>query len=133
MMTPKLSYGAVGATGPADEIWSQPPQGYRRYERTVRLAQGQEHWDAAASAVMAWGVKTRSGFEVESVLVGDERVRLGADYWLTAALGPFTLRSLTRPGRGRWRLAFPGVLVAQRWYRSRYLRALHGLDLPGGP
>ena len=35
-----------------------------------------------------------------------------------------TLRSLTRPGSGRWRPAFPGVLVAQRWYRSRYRRAL---------
>ncbi|RBY88507.1 DUF1990 family protein [Blastococcus sp. TF02A-26] len=35
-----------------------------------------------------------------------------------------TLRSLTRPGRGVWRLAFPAVLVAQRWYRWRYRRAL---------
>jgi uncharacterized protein (UPF0548 family) len=35
-----------------------------------------------------------------------------------------TLRSLTRPGRGRWRLAFPALLIAQRWYRYRYLRAL---------
>ena len=37
-----------------------------------------------------------------------------------------TLRSLTRSGRGWWRLAFPAVLVAQRWYRRRYLRALLG-------
>lgn len=35
-----------------------------------------------------------------------------------------TLRSVTGPGAGRWRLAFPGVLVAQRWYRRRYARAL---------
>ena len=35
-----------------------------------------------------------------------------------------TLRSLTRPSRGAWRAAFPGALVAQRWYRRRYLRAL---------
>jgi uncharacterized protein (UPF0548 family) len=35
-----------------------------------------------------------------------------------------TLRSLTRPARGRWRLAFPVILVAQRWYRWRYRRAL---------
>lgn len=35
-----------------------------------------------------------------------------------------TLRSLTRAGRGRWRMAFPAVLVAQRWYRARYARAL---------
>jgi uncharacterized protein (UPF0548 family) len=35
-----------------------------------------------------------------------------------------TLRSLTRASRGRWRLAFPALLIAQRWYRFRYLRAL---------
>ncbi|TCC08829.1 DUF1990 family protein [Kribbella soli] len=35
-----------------------------------------------------------------------------------------TIRSMTRPGRGAWRLAFPAVLVAQRWYRRRYQRAL---------
>ena len=35
-----------------------------------------------------------------------------------------TLRSVTAPGSGRWRLAFPAVLVAQRWYRRRYARAL---------
>ena len=35
-----------------------------------------------------------------------------------------TLRSLTRAGRGGWRVAFPALLVAQRWYRRRYARAL---------
>ena len=35
-----------------------------------------------------------------------------------------TLRSLTAPGRGRWWLAFPAILIAQRWYRFRYVRAL---------
>ncbi|WP_233549853.1 DUF1990 family protein [Cellulomonas rhizosphaerae] len=35
-----------------------------------------------------------------------------------------TLRSLTRAGRGRWRVVFPALLVAQRWYRRRYARAL---------
>ncbi|MEL7974655.1 DUF1990 domain-containing protein [Isoptericola sp. F-RaC21] len=35
-----------------------------------------------------------------------------------------TLRSLTRPGRGLWRVPFPVILVAQRLYRRRYLRAL---------
>jgi uncharacterized protein (UPF0548 family) len=34
-----------------------------------------------------------------------------------------TLRSLTRPAHGRWRHAFPAILVAQRWYRWRYRRA----------
>ncbi|WGL53429.1 DUF1990 domain-containing protein [Nocardioides sp. BP30] len=35
-----------------------------------------------------------------------------------------TLRSLTRAGEGRWRWVFPAALVAQRWYRRRYERAL---------
>jgi uncharacterized protein (UPF0548 family) len=38
-----------------------------------------------------------------------------------------TLRSLTRPAPGVWRLLFPALLVAQRWYRRRYARALVGL------
>ena len=38
-----------------------------------------------------------------------------------------TLRSLTRPApRGAWRTVFPALLVAQRIYRRRYLRALVG-------
>jgi uncharacterized protein (UPF0548 family) len=35
-----------------------------------------------------------------------------------------TLRSLTRAGRGPWRGLFPLILIAQRVYRRRYLRAL---------
>jgi uncharacterized protein (UPF0548 family) len=35
------------------------------------------------------------------------------------------LRSLTAPPRGKWRVAFPLALIAQRFYRRRYLRALH--------
>ena len=38
-----------------------------------------------------------------------------------------TLRSLTRSSPGRWRLLFPLILVAQRWYRFRYLGSLRGL------
>jgi uncharacterized protein (UPF0548 family) len=34
-----------------------------------------------------------------------------------------TLRSLTRTGRGPWRGLFPLILIAQRFYRRRYLRA----------
>ncbi len=43
--------------------------------------------------------------------------RDGEEVWLT-------LRSLTRPSTGGWRLVFPLLLLAQRWYRLRYLRAL---------
>lgn len=35
-----------------------------------------------------------------------------------------TLRSLTRTGRSPWRELFPLILIAQRVYRWRYLRAL---------
>ncbi|MEC3954141.1 DUF1990 domain-containing protein [Nocardia sp. CDC153] len=36
-----------------------------------------------------------------------------------------TLRSLTRPAPGgTWRVAFPALLLAQCWYRARYLRVL---------
>jgi uncharacterized protein (UPF0548 family) len=37
-----------------------------------------------------------------------------------------TLRSITRAPRGRWRPLFPVALMAQRWYRARYRRALSG-------
>jgi uncharacterized protein (UPF0548 family) len=36
----------------------------------------------------------------------------------------FTLRSVTQPSSGVWRAASPAVLLAQRVYRRRYLRAL---------
>jgi uncharacterized protein (UPF0548 family) len=35
-----------------------------------------------------------------------------------------TLRSSTGPSGGIWRPLFPVLLVAQRWYRRRYVRAL---------
>lgn len=38
-----------------------------------------------------------------------------------------TRRSLTRAPQGAWRLAFPLALVAQRWYRRRYQRAVRGV------
>lgn len=163
----RLTYGPPGATRPAGEHWV-PPDGFRRYERTVPVGAGDAVWQAATTTLMSWGVKTRSGFRVEPATTVGE----GLDYWLVAEAGPIrireparvvavvdrpdrcgfaygtldghpvsgeeafvlhrdgddtvflTLRSLTRPGRGRWRLAFPAVLVAQRRYRARYLRAL---------
>jgi uncharacterized protein (UPF0548 family) len=54
-------------------------------------------------------------------VTGEEAILLHRDVDGTVLL---TLRSLTRPGRGWWRAAFPAVLVAQRWYRRCYLRAL---------
>jgi uncharacterized protein (UPF0548 family) len=34
-----------------------------------------------------------------------------------------TIRSLTRPADNGWRWVFPALLIAQRFYRGRYLRA----------
>ena len=169
-----LTYRPAGATRPGDVTWTAPDR-FRAYERTVPVGRGDEDWAAASTALLSWGVKTRSGFAVEAVDGRAPVVREGADYWLVAAVGPLrireparvvavvdredrcgfaygtleghpvsgeeafvltrdrdgavhlTLRSLTRPGGGVWRAAFPAVLVAQRWYRARYARALLGL------
>jgi uncharacterized protein (UPF0548 family) len=166
-----LSYRAVGLTCPDDEVWSQRPKGYIRYARTIRIGHGREQWDAAASAVLDWQIKIRSGFTVEPVTAGI-RVRENADYQLIARFGPFavrepvrvvavvqqptrcgfsygtldghpvsgeeafivhrtadgqiwlTLRSLTRASEGRWRWAFPFLMVVQKYYRRRYVQAL---------
>jgi len=168
-----LTYGVVGATMPAAERWL-PPEGWRAYEHTVSLGSGNDLWNAASSAVLAWGVKTRSGFAVEPSLDPGRGATQGERYWLVARVGPvrvrepveiittvstddraalaygtldghpvsgeeafivhrddagnvsLTLRSLTRAGRGPWRALFPAILVAQRVYRRRYLRALSG-------
>jgi uncharacterized protein (UPF0548 family) len=168
----ELTYVPVGATRPDEPTWPAPPAGFRAHERTVVIGDGPVCWEAATSALMTWGVKTRSGFVVEAGAGAAVRVREGAGYWLVAALGPIsvrepvrivavvdrpdrcgfaygtlqghpvsgeeafvahrtpdgtvrlTLRSLTRAPRGAWRAAFPGALVAQRWYRRRYVRAL---------
>ena len=37
-----------------------------------------------------------------------------------------TIRSVSRAATGRWRLAYPIVAVAQRYYRRRYFKALTG-------
>lgn len=161
------TYPDVGATMPADRAWS-PPDGYRAFETTIVLGQGDEHWAWASEQVLRWGIKTRSGFHVKP----GGRVVAGDEHRLVAHVGPLritepvivvavvdepdragfaygtlpghpvsgeeafvvhrdddgtvhlTLRSLTRAGGGRWRIAFPAILVAQRVYSRRYLRAL---------
>ena len=168
-----LTYRPAGVTRPGDAVWSAPA-GRRAYERSVLVGRGDACWSQARSALLSWGVKTRSGFAVEPASGSDPGVRDGADYWLVASAGPLrireparvvavvdrpdrcgfaygtleghpvsgeeafvlhrdgsgvvrlTLRSVTAPGAGRWRAAFPAVLVAQRWYRRRYARALTG-------
>lgn len=167
-----LNYPAVGATDISEPNWHAAPAGFCAYERSVVVGSGEATWQTARSAVLTWGIKTRSGFDVLTVDGAAAAVRAGADCTLVARLGPFsireparvvavvdeddrvgfaygtrvghpvsgeeafiltrtpdgtvslTLRSLTRPPTGSWRAAFPLVLVAQRWYRFRYLRAL---------
>ena len=172
-MASDLNYDGVGATRPDDVSWAPTPPSYRRYERSVRIGHGSAHWEYAATEVLRWGVKTRSGFTVvpahES---GSGPLIVNTDYVLMAHAGPLrfrepvrvvavserpdrcgfaygtrrghpvrgeeafivhrgadgdvwlTLRSLTRSAAGPWRFAFPVLLVAQRFYRRRYLRAL---------
>ncbi|HUR51688.1 MAG TPA: DUF1990 domain-containing protein [Mycobacteriales bacterium] len=161
-----LGYDCVGATRPADDGFDAPA-GYARYERSVRIGHGDEDFERAADAVLAWEVKTRTGFAV----MGAEPHE-GQRLWITGHVGPltiaepavvvavlrtadraalaygtldghpvsgeeaflvrrdtdgtvwFTLRSLSRRARGAWAPAYPGVLLAQRVFRRRYLRAL---------
>lgn len=170
-----LTYSAVGATRIESPTWPSVPAGFRAYERTVRVGSGDDAWKAARAAVLTWGIKTRSGFEVVAADGTTGAVRAGADYTLVARIGPLrireparvvavvdsatragfaygtrvghpvsgeeafivtrdddgsvwlTLRSLTRAARGPWRAVFPLILVAQRAYRVRYLRALRGV------
>lgn len=63
---------------------------------------------------------TRDGHPVSGEEAFVVHRSLEGEVWLT-------LRSLTRPARGRWRLAFPAALMAQRWYRRRYARSLYDL------
>lgn len=170
-----LTYSTVGATRIESLTWPSVPAGFRAYERTVRVGSGDDAWQAAREAVLSWGIKTRSGFEVVAADGTTGAVRAGADYTLVARIGPLrireparvvavvdsatragfaygtraghpvsgeeafivtrdgdgsvwlTLRSLTRAARGPWRAVFPLILVAQRAYRVRYLRALRGV------
>jgi uncharacterized protein (UPF0548 family) len=111
----ELNYDAVGSTQPAATTWPERVAGYRRFERTACVGHGHARWDAVAYAVLRWQVKIRSGFTVEPV-DGSLAVRN---------------RSLTRPAGGAWGWAFPVLLLAQRHYRARYLRAFAAAGRPG--
>lgn len=140
-----LTYGPARVTAPGDDTWAVPT-GRRAYERSVPVGRGEECWSQARAALLSWGVKTRSGFAVEParvVAVVDRPDRCGFAYGTLEGhpvsgeeafvlhrgddgVVRLTLRSVTARGSGPWRLAFPAVLVAQRWYRRRYARALTG-------
>lgn len=59
------------------------PDGYRLVERRTALGVGDTTRDDAIAIVVAWGVKTRSGFRVRPVTTA---VRPGEEYTIT--LGP---------------------------------------------
>ncbi|WP_342800511.1 DUF1990 domain-containing protein [Nocardia sp. No.11] len=168
-MPEALTYHPAGATCPAEHSWTAELPGFRRFETSVVIGHGDRAWTAATETILRWGVKRRSGFRVAP----DTPVATGADYRITAGIGPLrvhepvrvvavvdtgdrcgfaygtlpghpvtgeeafvvhrrpdgtvvlTLRSLTRPAQaGYWRAVFPILLLAQRFYRRRYLRAL---------
>jgi uncharacterized protein (UPF0548 family) len=170
-----FNYEAIGATAPSDA--GPAPKGYRLFKRTVRIGHGPDRWHFASEAVLAWGIKVRSGFRIanfDGTPAAGHKVVLGERYWLVARVGPariwepvrivdvldgsnragfaygtltghpvsgeeaflveyaedgsvtLTITSISRPAGGMWRLAFPLLAVAQRYYRRRYFRALAG-------
>lgn len=59
-----VTYAAVGATQ-SPETLRYPPEGYRVFEKRVRIGTGPARWDFAWHATLAWGIKVRSGFTIE--------------------------------------------------------------------
>lgn len=58
-------------------VWVDRPAGYRVWERSSPLGQGDEFWRWAADELLRWGVKTRSGFTIHPatpVAVGDRPI-----------------------------------------------------------
>lgn len=87
----------------------------------------------------AFGLSVREPVEVLDVVETPDRVGFayrtlpghpisGEEAFIVHRDGPavvLTIRSLTRPSdSARWRVAYPGLLVAQHVARRRYLRAL---------
>ncbi|WP_200826271.1 DUF1990 family protein [Microbacterium timonense] len=48
----------------AERRWDDRPSGFRAWERTAGLGDGEEVWRWAREELLAWRVKTRSGFTV---------------------------------------------------------------------
>ncbi|MFF2451001.1 DUF1990 family protein [Isoptericola sp. NPDC058082] len=86
-----VGYDVVGGTAPAVARWL-PPARWRAYERTVPLGSGPELWAEASTAVLSWGVKTRSGFAVDPPLAPGRAARAGERSWLVARIGPLRVR-----------------------------------------
>jgi uncharacterized protein (UPF0548 family) len=88
-----LTYEPVGMTLANDGWRATLPYGFRGSERRARLGSSSV-WSFASTEVMRWGVKTRSGFAVESerpIGPSPAAVVSGARYWLIAHLGPLRI------------------------------------------
>lgn len=92
----KLTYDGAGVTLTGGELQAGSA-GFRGYERTVLLGHGSSLWAFASTEILRWGVKTRSGFSVESGGPSASGTGLGHPvvagnkYWLVAHLGPLRI------------------------------------------
>ncbi|GAB3992145.1 DUF1990 family protein [Nocardioides marmoraquaticus] len=91
-MGDRLTYDDVGATRPDLADWPATPPTYRRLEDTWRIGHGADSFERAGDAVLAWAVKTRSGFDV----LPPGPARAGCDVLLVARLGPVSVREPAR-------------------------------------
>lgn len=85
------NYTVPGMTNPSLETWQPCAAGYRTFERTIKLGAGNALWERVKAEVMDWKVKTRSGFLVEQS-PKNKPLSLGTRLWITAVLGPVTIR-----------------------------------------
>lgn len=73
---------------PHRDEWSTDARGFRRFEKTVRVGSGDAVWQRARADLLAWRVKTRSGFRVVPAVPAV----VGGRHWLEVGRGPLTLR-----------------------------------------
>lgn len=67
---PAFTYATVGATqDPA--IVANPPDGYRAFERVVRLGEGSELWARAARATLRFGIQRDAGVRLTRAGIAD--------------------------------------------------------------
>jgi len=91
----ELSYSLVGATLDGQGWQNAAARQIRTHEQSVRIGNGDAHWEFASESILKWGIKRRSGFTVEpgrgiSGLLSD--VSVGERFWLIAHIGPLRVR-----------------------------------------
>lgn len=80
-----------GITDPASGSWAPSVSWGRPFTTSVELGTGEELWRRTREDLLAWAVKTRSGFAVRP-LDGREAPDPGQTWEVTAHLGPITVR-----------------------------------------